>query len=49
MMHGPPIQYNADDLKDRTKAFDIFRKSYRRNEAMEENRQTYKDACTKGK
>jgi hypothetical protein len=49
MMNGVPVKYTADDLKDRTKAFDIFRKSYRRNEAMEENRQVYKEACARGK
>jgi len=36
-------------LADRAKAFDMFRKSYRKNEAMEENRQTLKEKYGRGK
>lgn len=34
---------SAEDLADRTVAFDIFRKSYRKNEAMEDNRNVLKN------
>ena len=44
-----PIHVTAEDLADRAKAFDMFRKSYRKNEAMEENRQVLKDKFTRGK
>jgi hypothetical protein len=33
-----PIHVTPEDLADRAKSFDMFRKSYRKNEAMEENR-----------
>jgi len=38
-----------DDLKDRTKSFEMFRKSYRKNEAMEENRELLKEKYARGK
>jgi len=38
-----------EDLADRAKAFDMFRKSYRKNEAMEENRALLKEKYTRGK
>lgn len=38
-----PIQCSLNDLADRTKSFDMFRKSYRKNEAMEDNRKLLKD------
>jgi hypothetical protein len=31
-----------EDLADRAKSFDMFRKSYRKNEAMEDNRELLK-------
>jgi len=34
---------------DRSKAFEVFRKSYRKNEAMEENRQLLKEQMARGK
>lgn len=34
---------------DRAKAFETFRKSYRKNEAMEENRQKLKELFGTGK
>ena len=34
---------------DRAKAFDVFRKSYRKNEALEENRQLLKEKYALGK
>jgi len=42
MTHGE-VKISAEDLMDRAKAFETFRKSYRKNEAMEENRQKLKD------
>ena len=44
-----PVQCSLDDLADRAKAFDMFRKSYRKNEAMEENRMLLKEKYAKGK
>ena len=44
-----PIQCSLEDLADRTKAFDMFRKSYRKNEAMEENRALLKEKYGRGK
>lgn len=37
MVNGS-VDFTPEDLADRTKAFDLFRRSYRKNEAMEENR-----------
>lgn len=37
------IEITTEELKDRNKAFDIFRRSYRKNEAMNENKQIYKE------
>ena len=44
-----PIQCSLEDLADRAKAFDMFRKSYRKNEAMEENRALLKEKYGRGK
>lgn len=44
-----PIQLTSEDLADRAKTFDIFRKSYRKNEAMEENRELLKEKYARGK
>lgn len=44
-----PIACTAEDLADRARAFDMFRKSYRKNEAMEENRNLLKDQYARGK
>jgi hypothetical protein len=44
-----PIQCSMEDLADRTKSFDMFRKSYRKNEAMEDNRNLLKDKYARGK
>ncbi len=38
-----------EELLDRTKAFDIFRKSYRKYEAMEENKDNLKEKFGMGK
>lgn len=48
-MVSGPIACTAEDLADRAKAFELFRKSYRRNEAMEENRSLLKDKYARGK
>ena len=44
-----PILCSLEDLADRAKAFDMFRKSYRKNEAMEENRALLKEKYGRGK
>ena len=44
-----PIQCTLEDLSDRAKAFDMFRKSYRKNEAMEDNRNLLKEKYQRGK
>ena len=44
-----PIQCTMEDLADRARAFEMFRKSYRKNEAMEENRNLLKDKYARGK
>lgn len=48
MLDGP-INCTLEDLADRTKSFEMFRKSYRKNEAMEENRELLKDKYGRGK
>ena len=48
-MVGGNIQISMEDLADRAKSFDMFRKSYRKNEAMEENRQLLKEKYSRGK
>lgn len=40
---------SAADLADRAKSFEMFRKAYRKNEAMEENRELLKAKYVKGK
>ena len=44
-----PVKASLEDLADRTKAFELFRKSYRKNEAMEDNRNILKDKYARGK
>ncbi len=44
-----PIACTAEDLADRARSFEMFRKSYRKNEAMEENRSLLKDKFVRGK
>ena len=43
------VTLTMDELADRTKAFEKFRKSYRKNEAMEDNRSLLKDKYARGK
>ncbi|TNV72422.1 hypothetical protein FGO68_gene3267 [Halteria grandinella] len=38
-----------EDLADRARAFEMFRKSYRKNEALDENRALLKDKYARGK
>jgi kinesin family member 6/9 len=44
-----PIACTMDDLADRARSFDMFRKSYRKNEAMEDNRNVLKEKYARGK
>ena len=44
-----PINLSLEVLADRAKTFDVFRKSYRKNEAMEENRELLKEKYNRGK
>ncbi len=44
-----PINIKPEDVLDRAKAFDMFRKNYRRNEAMEENKALLREKFTTGK
>lgn len=43
------VNISYEDLADRTKAFDVFRRSYRKNEAMDENRDLLKQKYARGK
>jgi kinesin family protein 6/9 len=43
------IEITTEELKDRNKAFDIFRRSYRKNEAMNENKLIYKEKVENAK
>jgi hypothetical protein len=43
------VHISPEDLMDRAKAFETFRKSYRKNEAMEENRSKLKELFGAGK
>lgn len=49
MINATSQQYSLEDLADRTKAFEHFRKSYRKNEAMEDNRNLLKEKYARGK
>ena len=44
-----PIPCTMEDLADRARSFDMFRKSYRKNEAMEDNRNVLKEKYARGK
>ena len=48
-MTDVPIKCTLEDLADRVKAFEMFRKSYRKNEAMEDNRALLKEKIGRGK
>lgn len=48
-MVSGPIHCTMEDLADRAKSFDMFRKSYRKNEAMEDNRELLKQKYSRGK
>jgi kinesin family protein 6/9 len=44
-----PVQLTMEELADRAIAFEKFRKSYRKNEAMEDNRNLLKEKYARGK
>jgi len=44
-----PVACTMEDLADRARAFEMFRKSYRKNEALDENRALLKDKYARGK
>ena len=44
-----PLNLTNEDLMDRAKCFDLFRKSYRKNELLEENKEILKEKFEKGK
>lgn len=48
-MTNGKVQISAEELMDRAKSFEAFRKSYRKNEAMEENRSKLKELYANGK
>lgn len=43
------IQISPEELQDRSKAFEIFRRSYRKNEAMDENKTILKEKIARAK
>ncbi|OMJ82170.1 hypothetical protein SteCoe_17189 [Stentor coeruleus] len=43
------IQITAEELQDRNKAFEVFRRSYRKNEAMDENKAILKEKISRAK
>ena len=43
------VKLDKEDLVDKAKAFEKFRKSYRKNQAMEENKQILKEKMVEGK
>ncbi|CAG9334654.1 unnamed protein product [Blepharisma stoltei] len=49
LMAPTNIDVTPEQLQDRNKAFDIFRKSYRKNEAMEENKALLKEKIQRAK
>ena len=44
-----PLELTNDQLMDRAKTFELFRKSYRKNQAMEENKDLLKEKFDQGK
>ena len=44
-----PISVSKEELQDRLKAFEVFRKSYRKYEAMQDNRVLLKQKMDKGR
>ena len=49
LMAPTNIELSLEQLQDRNKAFDVFRRSYRKNQAMEENKQLLKDKIQNAK
>ena len=48
MLQGP-LNITNEQLMDRAQCFELFRKSYRRRQAMEENQEILKDKFNRGK
>ncbi len=44
-----PLNLTNEQLLDRANSFELFRKSYRKNELMEENKQILKEKFERGK
>ena len=44
-----PLELTNEQLMDRAKTFELFRKSYRKNQAMEENKELLKEKFEEGK
>ncbi len=44
-----PLNLTNDQLMDRANSFELFRKSYRKNELMEENKLILKEKYDRGK
>jgi hypothetical protein len=44
-----PLNLTNDQLMDRANSFELFRKSYRKNELMEENKTILKEKYDRGK
>lgn len=44
-----PLNVTTEQLIDRANCFELFRKSYRKNEALEENKELLKEKYAKGK
>ena len=49
MQPSVSIQISPEDLQDRSKAFEVFRRSYRKNEAMDENKLILKEKINRAK
>ncbi len=44
-----PLNLTTDLIQDRNSCFEMFRKSYRKNQAIEENKEILKEKYAKGK
>lgn len=44
-----PVNLTNEQLKDRAACFEIFRKSYRKNQALEENKEILKEKYARAK
>lgn len=48
-MTNRSVNFTYENLKNKTEAFNIFRLSYRKNEAMNENKELLKEKFARGK